>query len=620
MEYSLDGEGYELVFADSGNEALKKARADAPDIILLDVMMPDIDGFETCRLIREDPLLAEVPIIMITSLDDQESLLRGIKSGADDFISKPIARSELQARVRTITRLNRYRKLLIANQQLEEEIERFSTLYNISSKLNLHTDINEVVQDITENIKECLNAESITIHFGRQSIEGVSKIAELVFDKGETIRISDTSKDDGFSSGNSEYVLGVSCLCVPLHGKKDILGVIKAIKRRNDEFAEDDQQMMEAIANNVAIAYERTLLHQELIKMEALLRRQNAELKMSVKQKYRFESIIGNNEGLLNVLKKAEQIAPSDSNVMIYGETGTGKELLANAIHQSSPRVNNRFITINCSAIPENLLESELFGHEKGSYTGANTRRIGRFEDANNGTLFLDEIGDMPLGIQARLLRVLQDGVIQRLGSNTDIYVDVRIITATHHDLHKLVAEGDFRRDLYYRLRVFELVLPSLRERKEDIPLLINYFIKHYNKKLGKKISGIDGNVVDILSNHDYPGNIRELQYIMESAITLCKREIITIDDIQETTIASIVNKDELSETLGHELPTNNEELKTAKAKARQDAEARVELSFLKKVLSETQGNVSEAARKANMNRSWLAQLVSKHKLDLGQP
>jgi Nif-specific regulatory protein len=622
MEALLAGQDYDIIFANNGLEALAKAKELTPDLVLLDVMMPDINGFEVCRRIRKDPVLDEMPVIMVTALDDRDSLLQGINSGADDFVSKIPIRVEFQARIRTITRLNRYRKLLVANQQLEAKINSLSALYEISNELNSTIDVELLLKSIIQKASKLLNVESVSIGLGSQESNKLTGIANWVFRKGEPIMVQDINKDKRFYSDTEKNQQSSvsSVLCVPLRGKDEILGVIEAINKKDNEFTEDDQKILEAMADNIAVSIEKANIYKELQRVESLLRRQNAELRLSVKQKYRFDNIIGNNNGLLDIIKKSEQVAQTTSTVMILGETGTGKELLAQAIHQSSPRATNSFITINCSAIPENLLESELFGHEKGSFTGANGRRIGRFEDANGGTLFLDEVGDMPLNIQVRLLRVLQDGVIQRLGSNADIQVDVRIITATNHDLAQLVTEKKFRQDLYYRLKVFELNLPPLRERSEDIPLLIKHFIKHYNQKLDKQVLSIDDEALDVFCNYDYPGNIRELQHIIESIMILCNGTTITIKEIPEKTLALMMKSKKMTkniEQMQTDIPANNKELKAAKAKARQVAEEQVESLFLVDLLSKTDGNVSEAARQAGMNRSWLAQLVSKHRLDL---
>ncbi|MBM3242574.1 response regulator [Candidatus Poribacteria bacterium] len=659
-------QGYRLAFATSGQEALDKARELTPDLILLDVMMPDMDGFEVCRRIRSDPILAEAPVIMVTALDDRKSRLSGIEAGADSFISKPFDGMELQTQVRTITRLNRYRRLLTANRQLENKITQLSALYDILSSLNSTTDPDDLLESIIQKTKELLNVERVSIFLWDENKAGLypdvvpverdlasskaktdipvaSEVADRAFHEGVPMLVQDIDSDKSVSENchceecslrsptTSSYgsangttkqslmekeLLIRSVLCVPLKGKQKIIGVIEAVNKREGRFTEDNQKLLEAMADNIALSIERANLYHDLRQAEALLRRQNADLRLSVSQKYRFENIIGNSEEITAVLKNAEQVALTDSTVLIYGETGTGKELLARAIHHISPRSQKNFVPINCGAIPKELLESELFGHERGSFTGAIRRRIGRFEQANEGTLFLDEIGDMPLNLQVRLLRVLQEGVIQRLGSNDDIEVDVRIIAATHEDLAGLIEKGEFREDLYYRLKVFQLELPPLRKRKSDIPLLINHFIAHYNEKLGKQITGLDDSALDILYNYGYPGNIRELQHIIESAMIRCKGDLITPHDLPDEFITPrLSSKETTFDSLNIPAPRNKEELNAA----RDEAQKQVELLFLKEILSTASGNVAEAARRTGMNRSWLSELISKHQLDLSQ-
>jgi len=639
LESLLAGQGYNLAFANDGAEGLAKATELTPDLILLDVMMPGMDGFQVCQLLRADSLLANVPVIMVTALDDRESRLRGIESGADNFVSKPYDKTELLAYMRTTTQLNRYSQLLDANQRLGNEIKRLSVLYSVSSMLNSITDIDTLLELIVQQTKELLGVERASIIFHDQEQDELyfpvtvverkeievqlcqqrfpagSGIAGWVFQEGKPALVNDVNSDSRFYKKMDETIGFVtrSILCVPLCGKDGTLGVLEAVNKSQLEFTEDDQSLLTAIADNVTISIERANLYQDLQKAEAHLRRQNAELKMAIKQKYRFENIVGISQKMVDLIKTAEQVALLDSTVLIHGETGTGKELLAQAIHQSSPRSSRSFVPINCGAIPENLLESELFGHEKGAFTGAVAQRIGRFEEANNGTLFLDEIGDMPLVLQVRLLRVLQEGIIQRLGSNKDIPVDVRVIAATHQDMAQLVAEGRFRQDLYYRLKVFELVVPPLRERPRDIPLLMRHFIKYYNEKFGKNIVDVEDDVSDILLRYDYPGNVRELQHIIESAMIVCTGKTIKVHALPEQLrVARISGKELEAKTKILSIPRNKEELATA----REEAQREVEHLFLVELLSSTRGNVSEAARKAGMNRSWLTELVNKHGLN----
>jgi len=237
----------------------------------------------------------------------------------------------------------------------------------------------------------------------------------------------------------------------------------------------------------------------------------------------RFERIIGNSAALESVIEQVEQVAPTDSTVLIEGETGTGKELIAHAIHNASQRVGRAFIKLNCAAIPLDLLESELFGHEKGAFTGAIAQKIGRFEMADTGTLFLDEVGDIPPALQPKLLRVLQEQQFERLGSGRTHQVDVRLVAATNRDLVKMVACGQFRSDLYYRLNVFPIVLPALRERREDIPALVNHFVKMFNRRMGKQVDSIPPETMAAFQQYSWPGNIRELQNLVERAVILSR-------------------------------------------------------------------------------------------------
>ncbi|MBL7780107.1 MAG: sigma-54-dependent Fis family transcriptional regulator [Saprospiraceae bacterium] len=271
-----------------------------------------------------------------------------------------------------------------------------------------------------------------------------------------------------------------------------------------------------------------------LVALDIAWYRHEQTLKLSPKKNgplpentHSFEGIIGKSRSLLAVLQQIEQVAPADTSVLILGESGTGKEQICNCIHRLSPRKSGPLVKINCAALPSSLIESELFGHEKGAFTGAVDRRIGKFEQASGGTIVLDEIGEMPLEMQVKLLRVLQEKEIERIGGKAPIKVDVRIIAATNRNLEKEIAEGRFRLDLYYRLNVFPIVLPPLRERKEDIPLLAQHFLSHYGRKIGKNVTEISTKVWKNLEAYDWPGNIRELEHLIERSILLAQDEVI---------------------------------------------------------------------------------------------
>jgi chemotaxis protein methyltransferase CheR len=257
----------------------------------------------------------------------------------------------------------------------------------------------------------------------------------------------------------------------------------------------------------------------EIQELKEKLEAERAYLQEEIKLEYNYENIIGQSDGLKYVLYKVEQIAPSDTTVLILGETGTGKELVARAIHGLSPRKDRALLKVNCATLPSNLIESELFGHEKGAFTGAHARQLGRFEVANGASLFLDEIGELPLELQPKLLRVIQDGEFERLGSSGTIKVDVRVIAATNRNLEEEVRRGRFREDLWYRLSIFPITVPPLRERMDDISLIVDFFVDKISKRLGKSIESIPTSVMNTLQDYQWPGNVRELENVLERAV-----------------------------------------------------------------------------------------------------
>jgi formate hydrogenlyase transcriptional activator len=285
------------------------------------------------------------------------------------------------------------------------------------------------------------------------------------------------------------------------------------------------------IANQIGIAVDNMRSHEETQALRARFEAEAVYLQEEIKTEHNFEEIIGQSAPVRRLLRNLEQVAPTEATVLIQGETGTGKELLARAVHDRSRRKDRPLVKVNCGSIPAGLVESELFGHERGAFTGATQRRIGRFELANGGTIFLDEVTELPVDTQVKLLRVLQEGEFERVGSSQTIKVDVRVIAATNRDLKEIVKNGTFRSDLFYRLHVFPLNVPALRERKDDIPLLVNFFLSKFSKKLGKDVRGVSQKSVEGLARYDWPGNVRELQNIVERAVVLARGPIVQVDD-----------------------------------------------------------------------------------------
>lgn len=392
----LSEHGYEVRPASDGEFALQSAWSNPPDLILLDIKMPNMDGYTVCERLKTNEQTRDIPVIFVSALDETVDKVKGFEVGGMDYITKPFQSEEVLARVKTHLILQRLRN------HLEEMVEERTA--------ELQKALTEVQQ-----LKDQLQAENI--YFRKE-----------------------------------------------------------------------------------------------------------------IQLEHNFDQIIGQSKSLKYVLFRVEQVAPTDTTVLISGETGTGKELIAHAIHHTSSRSERPLVKVNCAALPAHLIESELFGHEKGAFTGATTKQIGRFELADGATLFLDEVGELPLELQAKLLRVLQDGEFERLGNPRTIRVDVRVIAATNRNLEKEVHAGRFRQDLFYRLSVYPLSVPPLRERPDDIPLLVQSFVQKFSKKLGKPIEKIPQKTMAALQQYVWPGNIRELENVIERAVITTQDTVLHVE------------------------------------------------------------------------------------------
>ncbi len=357
---------------------------------------------------------------------------------------------------------------------------------------------------------------------GSPAGDAISRGVPVVAGRGELDRVSPLAAD--------LLKEGLQSLCaVPLVSRRRALGTLNVCSRDENAFTPEEVNLLAEVGAHFAVALDNALAYGRIEELNRKLAQENLYLADEIRSNYFLEEIVGTSESLQNVLRQVEVVAPSDSTVLICGETGTGKEQIARAIHNLSARKQNTFVKLNCAAIPTGLMESEMFGHEKGAFTGAIAQRVGRFELANHGTIFLDEIGDIPVELQPKLLRVLQEQEFERLGSARTIHVDVRVIAATNRDLKQMVHEGEFRADLFYRLNVFPINLPPLRDRPKDIPLLVRHFAQQISRRMGKQIATIHSETMDELTCYPWPGNIRELQNLIERAVILSPGSVLNV-------------------------------------------------------------------------------------------
>ncbi|HWO32906.1 MAG TPA: sigma 54-interacting transcriptional regulator, partial [Candidatus Acidoferrum sp.] len=431
--------------------------------------------------------------------------------------------------------------------ELEQQNARLKLLLDLASRITSNLDIRELLRSICANVREVMHCDAVGVNFP-DSATGNSLVYALDFpeSKGfiseellsrtdsasaialETLKPVIVNQPNAATLGPEWYERsvgeGFKAHCrVPLVNRGRALGILCLARRNEYLFNEDDTDFLSQASGQIAVAVQNALAYREISELKEKIAREKVYLEEEIRSEINFEQIHGNSPALRRVLELVEKVAPSDSTVLLLGETGTGKELIARALHEHSRRKERTFVKLNCAAIPTGLLESELFGHEKGAFTGAITQKIGRLELADQGTLFLDEVGDIPIEIQPKLLRALQEREFERLGSTNTRKVNVRLVAATNRDLEKMIAAREFRSDLYYRLNVFPIRVPALRERREDIPLLVRYFVQKFSRHMQKNIEAIPDAAMRGLINWDWPGNIRELENLIERAVILTR-------------------------------------------------------------------------------------------------
>jgi formate hydrogenlyase transcriptional activator len=534
------------------------------------------------------------------------------------------------------------RKSRAARMELERQNTRLELLLDLTNRITSNLDLTELLRAVSGSVRQVMECDLVAITL-LDSESGQFRIYALDFpsSKGfvheelvtshdgvsrrafETLKPVIVNHFDPVESGpeNSRIVLGegLKTLCIaPLVNRGRAIGVLCLARKEDNFFSEHDAEFLTEVAGQVAIAIENALAYREISELKDKLAQEKLYLEEEIRSELNFEHIIGSSPALKQVLELVETVASSDSTVLLLGDTGTGKELIARAIHDHSRRKDRTFVKLNCAAIPTGLLESELFGHEKGAFTGAIAQRMGRLELADQGTLFLDEVGDIPIEIQPKLLRALQEREFERLGSTHTKKVNVRLVAATNRNLEKMIAAREFRSDLYYRLNVFPIRIPPLRERREDIPLLVRFFVQKLARRMQKHIETIPTAAMKTLTNWEWPGNIRELENFVERAVILTRGTSleVPITELRKSRVDSSFQnhngaEDEISRIVRETISEISMGTTRSAAKEHDDEDRQA----IMRVLRDTKGRVGGAdgaAARMAINRTTLISRIKK--------
>lgn len=566
----LEREGYgPVTVASTFDEALDLIENQTFDLIVSDIVLEGASGIDLLRRAKE--LKLECPVVMVTGYPNIKSASEAVRLGAFDYLAKPVKKENL---LRTARMALQQYSLLKVKERLEEEKERY--------RQNLET-IFRSVQDIIITVDPDME---VVLMNDRARQLAAKAIPELIV---------------GANLQKLKSVFAEACL-------QDALIVLESqqeLPEHRIEFQIPGGGLAVLRISAAPLVPGTINLHGVVFVARDVSRLESLEQRG--RRQY-FHRLIGGSQAMQTVYTLIENVGQVDTSVLITGESGTGKELVAEALHAESPRQDMPLIKVDCTAIPETLLESELFGHKKGSFTGADRNREGRILQADGGTLFLDEIGDISPTMQLRLLRFLQERTFYPVGHDTPLKVDVRVIAATNADLKQKVVEGTFREDLYYRLRVIDIVLPPLREREEDLPLLVKYFLERFNKRLGKHIAGISDQALSALADYSWPGNVRELEHIMERACVLCNNTTITTDHLSY----------EVSEAFNEHArrPTSVDGGNGDYLAAEPLLESENEQDRIIRILVKCSGNKAKAARLLGVDRSTLYRKMRLYNID----
>ncbi len=501
--------------------------------------------------------------------------------------------------------------------------------YEIANSIHAIRDLDEMLASILRKIREVFHVEGASlalhdaednefyfIHTLEEQRDGVHErkhgmrfpdhlgVAGWVLREQKPALVPDVSKDDRFFRGidRMENFETRSMICVPLLTRKGFLGVLYALNKLKGIFTERDIRLLEIVSGTMAVAIENAQFYGEIRQYTRTLEQEALRLRSEVQDRFSLQGIVGSSAAMQKVFGLVEKVIDTTSTVLVQGETGTGKELFARAIHYSGPRKDKPFVAENCAALSETLLESELFGHVKGAFTGAVTDKKGLFELADGGTIFLDEIGEMSQGMQVKLLRVLQEGNLRPVGGSQHLKMDVRLIASTNRDLEEMVRNDLFREDLFFRIHIFPVTIPPLRERIEDIPMLVNHFLRKYAKKFGGGTVRCEPEALETLSEFNWPGNVRELENEVERAMTLAGTDRIIKQEHLSERIKALK---ETSLTMGRGPETI------------QQVTARIEQNMILRALRQTNGNRTRAARMLGLTRQGLLKKIARYGLQV---
>lgn len=615
----FEEEGFSIVTANDGKAGLQALRKGRFQVALVDIKLPDIDGVNLIKLIRErDPRLY---IIMITAFATIENTIEALNRGAYSYFTKPLNIEEVKTRIgKAITHYRNDEERMRLAKEVEMRAAELDTIAKITTTINSSLNVQDVFRTVAEEVGKILPYDWTRIGLlekgnvlrvfaeadgsdrasaFRKDVVGKSvdgPIERWVLLNREPLLIPDLEDDNPFRVDPSVYRKSIrALLVVPLISRGRVIGIYYLGSEKRQAYGEGHLHFFKQIGGQISVAIDNARAYEELLEAKESLEKDVVELKGKVEGTFTFENMIVKSERMKNVLDLVSRVLHSDSTVLLQGESGTGKELLAHILHYNGSRKDRPFVTVNCGAIPEHLLESELFGFERGAFTGADRSKEGLIERAHEGTFFLDEIDELPKNLQVKLLRVLQDGEIRRLGEVESHRVDVRLIAATNRDILQLVNEGTFREDLFYRLNVFPLVIPPLRDRGEDIIPLAEYFLDRYREKAPGELRGFSPRAKKILLAYHWPGNVRELENVVEKSVHIARGEWIEPEDLG----------------LSQEAFTASENAATFEEQREAFNRQKIE-----EVLRKNLGNKARTARELGIHRTQLYRYLEKYDLD----